>query len=480
MDASALTVEEAAELLPEINTANAAYAAGDHWQNGDGYSGPLLPSDNPLYSTWLSGLERIFVSRDVLKEIRQRDRRGLTGKAWKWQIISANADQPLAENEQERLTHALTEWIQKADAYGALGDAIEDSTWAGVDNSSARGVLRLYVSKANRNEDGSIPQGTLEESLARIQIEAPDPSQAAVISDKSSGQRTGVYLYTVDDEEAAEIVYLMDGQTVIRSVEDQEETAVDLGGRLTMAQIERPTIVDASLRSQQKFLNHAWTAYQAAIGGAGWPEDFFYGLLPPGEWIQDDDGSPLFVPEPLRRGPGSIHFLQPDTVIDRDGKETAVSAGHTRVNPADHRIFIETVETLRAAMLGQAQQEHVLLTGLSQASGDKIELAKGDFEASLSETARQVSQTVSWILETALLLAGIFSNEDMSHVRVNVEVQIDTGVVTSDQKQKLSELAAGGFLSHESALAEAGYLNPAAEVERVRSQAAGAAGVNHE
>lgn len=228
-------------------------------------------------------------------------------------------------------------------------------------------------------------------------------------------------------------------------------------------------VMDKSMRSLQKFYNHVCTAFQAAVGGAAWPEDFFFGLLPPGQWETGEDGKDVFVPEPLVRGPGRAHFLQPGTVLDEDGSERAIMGGrHARTQPVPATLFIEAKNNIQSDMIASAFQAYTEITGMAQASGEKLQLARGDFESAATDTANETRLMVRWLLETALLMAqAIEGGGEPTKYNIPVAVQIDTGVVTAEHKLILSQLRTDKFISHETALAEAGYPNPTAEILKI-------------
>jgi hypothetical protein len=470
-----LNIEDLEAKIPAINEANALFAAGDHWQGGAGYTGPSLPTDHPLYSSWLTEMERIFVWQDVLKEIRRRARWALTGKAWTWKLLD-NENKPLPKSEEEELRRFIEEWMEEKQVISIVADAIEDSSWAGDEGTPGRGMLRFYIPE-QRLEGGRAQAEDLGQAMNLIELEAPAPATAVVFSDADSGYEK-VGFISWEEEKAgegfnrAEIVYVDDnGMTILESLLASEAVAagttdINLGGALTMYQLERPLLIDGAIRSQQRFLNHTFTAFQAGIGGAAWPENFFFGLLPPGSWEENADGELGFIPAPLERGPGRSHFLQPATVLDADDTEKAFGTGYTQASGISPHLFTEAIKALRSSIIESAFQEYTMLTGLAQASGEKLQLAKGDFEASMTDMANQTRLMVRWVIETVIALAeGITGTAEPRGIKAFVEVQIDTGVVTIEQKLLLSQLRTDGFISHTTALAEAGYQHPTKEIE---------------
>lgn len=485
-----LEVEDLTKKIPPINGENALYAVGDHWQAGAGYTGPKLPDDHPLYNDWLTEMERIFVSRDVLSEIRKRERWALTGKAWTWSLQDAE-NKPLAEAEATELRTYIEDWMKEKQIISTIADAIEKSSWAGDQGQDGRGVLRFFIPQERLDEGGNMKAENLGQALQLIELEAPDPATAVVFSDADSAYEKVGFISWKEEKggkefERAEIVYVNEqGLTVLENLIDSDLVTSDmvefnLLKSLTMYQFDRPLLIDRSQRSMQKFLNHSMTAFQAAVGGAAWPEDFFLGLLPPGTWVEQGDGELVFQPEPLKRGPGRSHFMQPATVVDEDGGEKAIAAAkHVRTDPVSPHLFTAAESSIVANMLSSAFQGYTLLTGLAQASGEKLQLAKGDFEASATDMANETRLMVSWVIETALALAEhiLGGSSEPSGTNAYVEVQIDTGIVTMEHKLLLSQLRTDAFISHETALAEAGYSQPIAEILKIiksREEAAAA------
>jgi len=474
-----LEVEDLEKKIPSINESNRLYSIGDHWQAGFGYTGPRLPADHPQYGQWAAEMQRIFVSEDVLNEIRKRERWALTGKAWTWEIHDLD-NKPLAEAEALELKQFVENWLEEKQVVSTVADAIENSGWAGDEGQDGRGVLRFFIPEQRLEQGGTIKAENLGMALSLIELEAPDPGTAVVFEDADSEyEKTGFISWSEEkagkEFDRAELVFINEqGLTVLESLIDSEEVStgtveLPLLGNLTMYQLERPLLMTSSQRSQQRFLNHVYTAFQAAIMGAAWPEDFFFGLLPPGHWEESEDGKEAFIPDPMVRGAGRSHFLQPAMVIDdNEVEKAAMSGGFTRTQPVSPNLFTEARKELRNSMIASAFQEYTLLTGLAQASGEKLQLAKGDFEASATDMANETRLMVRWVIETALLMGQfILGGGEPTPYRALVEVRIDTGVVTTEQKLLLSQLRTDRFISHETALAEAGYSQPTAEILKI-------------
>ena len=470
-----LEVEDLEEKIPEINESNRLYAEGDHWQDGAGYSGALMAADNPSYSEWLADKERTFVSMDILSEVRKRERWALTGKAWTWHLRDEN-NEPLGDEGKE-LTNWINNWFEKKQIVSTIADCIENSSWSGEDGQNGRGILRFYIPES-RLENGRVDAEDLGQALELIELESPDSGTAVVFTDADSEYEPVGFIKWVEEKggdeiERSELVYVDEqGLTILETLEGESTGSIELNllKKLTMYQLERPLLITSSMRSQQKFLNHSMTAFQATISAAGWPEDFFMGILPPGEWIEGEGDDPdTFVAAPIDRGPGRTHFFQPSVTEDEDGIAKAIQGGvHSKSQQASPHLFTEAKKEGRENILASAFQEYTSLTGLAQASGEKLQLAKGDFEASATDMANETRLMVRWVIETALAMAeNITGTTEPTDYNVFVDVRIDTGVVTTEQKIQLSQLVAENFIPLRTALSEAGYSHPEAEVQQI-------------
>ncbi|MCA9921996.1 MAG: hypothetical protein KC421_06485 [Anaerolineales bacterium] len=95
VDYSTLTFDDAVELIPDTSadwfTANSKFAAGDHWQDGDGWVGPQLGSDHPLKNTADTYIQRIFTVEDMIRDLMDRHVSGVLGKAMSWTMVDRTA-----------------------------------------------------------------------------------------------------------------------------------------------------------------------------------------------------------------------------------------------------------------------------------------------------------------------------------------------------------------------------------------------------
>ena len=474
-----LEIKDLEDKIAPINENNRLYVQGDHWQEGDGYSGALMQSTDERYGLWLADKERTFVSMDILSEVRKRERWALTGKAWTWHIQDENGE-PIDEATEKELDGYLTNWFEKKQVVSTVADCIEHSSWSGDRGFPGRGMLRFYIPEVRLN-NGRAEAENLGQALELIELESPDSGTATVIEDADTEYEPVGFISWKEEKggeeiERAELVYVNEqGMTVLEILagESTGTSEINLRKKLTMYELKRPLLITESLRSQQKSLNHALTAFQSTVSAAGWPEDFFIGVFPPGKWVQAADGTETYVADPIDRGPGRTHFFQPVTGKDADGTEKAIQSGsHSKSQQASPHLFTEAKKDARENILASVFQEYTSLTGLAQASGEKLQLAKGDFEASVTDMANETRLMIRWVIETALALAeSITGVTEPTEYNVFVDVRIDTGVVTTEHKIQYSQLVNEKFISRLTALSEAGYNQPEAEIKVLEQEA---------
>ena len=523
MDFNLLEYEDALEMIPDKDAewfkVNQAFAQGDHWQEGAGWTGPRLDENHPLSAEALGYIERIFVSEDTFNEIIERHADGVAGSEFTWSVVSAaaegeggsgaggsgaggggaagaagggtavtpggggdgQADQPLIA-EAELL---LREWIDTQGAIKALHDAVSSLAWSG------RGPLRLYVPAGRRDESGMIPPGELPVSIMRIFVESPDPAQTAVALDPDTKDEIGIYTYTTaEDEDVAELVYIQPESkederplTVLRVTgEGGEMVELDFGGRLTMFEMRQNRLMTNSIVSNQKKLNHAATAEQSNLATAGWIARLILNGQMPGDYKRDQEGNlvldnsgrPQFVADPMVWGPESVNFIVGVTTTDEDGNERIANPTYVREEPSSPEVFIQTKVETRKFMLSRAKQAYVFLADDGRVSGESRLRARSDFESSLNKTKQELDKAITWLLETALAMAATFSGKPgyFDAVRIMADAQIDIGIVTPEERRVAKEMCEAGLVSKRTALTWIGINDVEGELQQMQLEAA--------
>lgn len=468
--------QELRTLTPAWVGTNAKFYAGDHWQGGEGWSGPR-PVPGPGYAQTMDEIRRAFVSKNGIKEIVGRHVAGVVGREPTWGLTMRR---PLAEGEEptpeeqaliKEAEAALTSWWDTRKAHQLIQKAVTTLLL------SERAALRLFV-PAGQLVDGAVPLGDLATSLERIYLDHPAPAQAAMLTDTASMQEAGVYIYQAARRTVADVSYREGGETVIRTLsgKDAEEVRLDLGGHLLIHELVRPALVSEQVRQHQALLNLALTMLARNVVQAGFLERIITNGLPPGEWVKDPaTGKDVFKPVPMKTGAGTTNYVNGLPIEDAEGHITDyTTAGVVHRDPVAVTTFAETRLIAYTGILEEVQQLHALIAGDATASGESRRQAMADFLASLFLTLPEVNRAGRWLLETLLGLASVFSGQPgrFAELRATFECRINPGPLASDELRLIIDLVKEKLLSQESGMGVTGYVEDvAAELARLEAEA---------
>lgn len=491
-----LTPQTAAERIPDRAAQwvkdNISFYTGDHWQGGRGWSGPMLSSSSEFYQSTLDNLAGVFVSQNAIAEIVDRHVAGVVGRTPGRHITLVrplkNGEQP-TPNEQALMDEAealLTSWwtTQNGVTPRALGDSgiklcspHEVLQLAAASSLLARrGVLRLFVTPAalrDGAETAVLPSMPVEEAIGVIKAGSPAVTQAAVVVDAATLRPGGVYLYKDGDVDRLEITAVdEDGRTVIRITDDEgsgSEIALELGGRLTMHEIERKPLVTEQIRQAQKALNKAKTTGSKNLDSAFLERVFFNSQMP---GVQNADGT--FTPAEFQVGPGTANFLAGLPIYNEHNQITGYTDPSAYFHdPTPSTVYTDSGEDFYRGILQEASQVYTLISGDATASGESRIQAKGEFENSLMDTKAEVGAALRWMLETVLALAAAIAGQPGRYdgLRVVGDARLDLGVVSTEEQRQTAEAYKSGLLSRETAIRRIGVDDPAAEAARLDAEA---------
>jgi hypothetical protein len=496
-----------ADIQPLIEAAIRFYN-GDHWQNGDGWIGPRPQVGEIGEAEVLTMIENAFVSRNVIKEIVDRHARGVVGFEPAWRFIPRR---PMEDNEDptdaeqadiDDIEAALTEWWNARKIHGTIKSAVADLLQA------QRSHFRMYVPRGLLVEGPAVPQsdGTtkpgprgvsvkgqdgLAGALKFIYVDHPLPTNAAVYTDPDSQQSVGILIYrqnagSVDKEEGpetAELTYLNEiGQTVIRTVSKDTATSAsftfDLGGHLTMIEMDREPLITKQLTQGQKALNLALSMMPRNVMSSGFLERVLLNAQMPGYWTDasgnrttDINARKKFVPLPYKAGAGTTNFVRGMDYIDGKTGETKIT--DPTISFREPSPVAPTAEAKRSHyqdMLEEADQAHVLLQAEATPSGRSREQARADYLTSLSDTTAAVEAAGRWLLETALAMAELFGGRPNvlgALYRCDFTAKINAGPITDAERTANEASVDKRTLSRESAMERNGVMDVDAELSKI-------------
>lgn len=484
--------------------AHRAFVEGDHLHAGAGHTvaglslgglagwiAPMPPPDHALYKSYYDGVVRGFVSSNKVGEVVGRHKAGVVGRQ---PSRGFESKEPLDEGAQ--MTPELMRLKRQADAWAAerwetegmhtsLQDAVAALLYAG------RQPARLLLPRGFLVKDGerwTIPRVGLPQMLKMIRLTYPKPEECSVYVDPDTFEEVGVFTYTRDGENRAEITWVdrssatadRPGLTVVRVVGDSgtlDQRTYDFGGLIPMFEMRRHPLVTPQMIQNNKALNLAASSIPRNIWTAGARARAAINLDRPSHDIIGDDGKVTKVYETMDWGAGTINFLQGTPIIDEtDGKIKGYANGHLEVeDPVEVRPSVEAVDFHTWQIHSEARQLHAITGTDSAASGLKLLVARVDYLGTLTETKPTVDACIEWQMQTRQAMAEAFTGgregARLNHqytgvLRANAECKLDPGPITSEERKALDELVQNGRLSEETALALMGVEDVAEEKAR--------------
>jgi hypothetical protein len=491
----ALTLDESKKLvedsIPAEAHTSAKFIAGDHWQNGDGWVGPVPDLDDPDYGITLSLIKQAFTSRNVIKEIVNRHMRGVIGEEPTIGVaprVPLKAGEKMEDAQVERkreLEAAITEWWDSRGAHLTIQKAVARSCWAG------RSSLRLYVPRG-KVLTGVIPtQPDITSALSLVYLDAPDPLLSTVHVDEDTKDQIGVLLTEVGGDLRVELTYLGPSTstiendpknprpTIIRTIDKDADTQflVAIGGRITMYVIERELIITEQQHQMQKALNLCQSMIPRTVVTGGFLERIILNALPPGHWLTDAKGKKIqFVRTTWQTGPGTTQWVRGIELPQKDGSVQLTTPSVTLREPSDTKPADDGKRALYQDMLEEADQAHILMNGDANASGKSRQEGRSDYEVSLTQTEAPTNGAGRWVIETILAMAEQFMMKPgtiLNDWRGQFECRVNSGRVTFEERQQILRERDAGLISNETAMSQIGVLDVQGEMDRMSAEQGG-------
>lgn len=498
--------------LDEIPKRSLQFYQGDHWQDGKGWVGPRRPEGDEGYVEELNEIERGFVSRNAIAEVVERHVQGVLGRLPHWYLAPQrpieDGKEPSPEetaliNEANAL---LTGWWDKRKALVYLQRALAYAL------NAERGAVRLYIPRGLLQELQQqpapvVPGGNgaggvkitardMAQALDLVFLEAPRPDMANMVKDPDTERQAAVLVQETmgigeggqeSREQQAEVVYLADRAnsaqpllTVIRMLtqngRDRRITA-NLGGRLTIAQIQRKALINLQVHQQQTALNLAESMIPRNVVTGGFLERIFFNAMPPGYWVKDDasPGGKKFIQNPLMTGAGRNTFLQGTQYKGKEGETILANPSAQFREPIEVSAPVSAREAHYASILEETKQTHILLNDEATPSGKSREQARADYESSLFNSQEPVESVGRWLLETVLALAENFTGQEGKYtgkLRVVFECRLNTGPISVEERKQNQSEVEDGLLDQQTAMAANGVVSDVdAALARIAMQA---------
>lgn len=497
MPYATLSLQDAKKLIPDAAAAwvkaNHAYRDGDHWQRGAGWVGPQ--PDRKDSTTW-ANIRKVFVSRQIIGELVSRHVDAVLGDRPQWTVQLTrplhDGEEPTSDEQQliDEANHILrgfwsrrgavtTDYEELVTPYDAINHALGNGLYF------RRGVLRLFVPSRFLDDEGRIPPQAADSALEMVFLQSLDPAEATVGLDRQTMDQVGICVYKTDGGERGELVFLGEREegagrpTVFRVVggagDDQTEemAALDLGGHLTMYEINVPLLVTEQVRSLQAQINMTFTMMGRNTVQAGFLERLILnGQLPFRTEVDKSTGQLTRIDEEFNVGAGTINFISGIEYTDENGSRHLANPAVVYRDPVPPDTFMHGEGMLYAALLAEAKQTHALISRDAAASGESRVQARSDFYNSLLPAAREVETALAWLLNTALKLAAIISGTPgrFDALVVSAQARINTGPLTGEERRIIAEMVEKGILSHRTALGMLGVSDVDAELQQIATE----------
>jgi hypothetical protein len=514
-----------ADMTANDYSLNRLYYDGDHWQMAEGWSGPRPDAGERDAGLALRAIERSFVSKNCIKEVTSRTTNSILSREPSWFLTNksargSNETLTAAEEALRREGEAvLTEWWDRTNAAEVLSQAVVNALLG------KRSSLRLYVPPGLLTPDGRVPvaAGDLSAAASCIELEAPYPHEGGVIVDRASKRRYGVFIYTEADGiqgNLAEVVYTappalggpgavinsatppptiiriignpdnidgtndpapaalvaVDGTELLTDV-NVRQAVLQLGGRLTIFEIEVDQLVTQQVRQLQRAINKAMTMGDHNVEVAGFVERTIFNGQMPGHYEADPErpGRKRFVRDNYVTGGGAINFINGIPVYDAQGviKGVADPSIHVR-QPSLPDAFERTERWYYAALLDECHQAHYMLAGSEYVSGESRVQSRAEYVETLRRIKKVIDAAGRWLLETVLALSSWFADKPLMFepMRASFSCRVIPGPATAEGIRSAIELRSAGGLSREGMMERTDIEDVDAEVRRIENEEA--------
>jgi hypothetical protein len=490
---------------------------GDHFQNGAGWNGPGLSSNDDGYNVYQQRLKDKFTSRNLLAEVCSRHADAVTSIEASWSLVprrelgtvdvtetpggaatpaTSSQRDTATSNEQaliDEATAALTTWWDGSGVWQAVQQAAETLQWAALKPRLAVAALRAYIARSAVIA-GQVPTAPLAEVMAAIRIAHHSPLACGVARDSDGMATLGFFAYQ-DDEQNNVLELLERGSSddVVLTIDTQGKAQTIVYPIKTLPIVEITTarpLITQQAKEQQRLVNKTLTMLSLNLDGAGMVERVISNAQLAGSWVNasgeevtEDVAGARFVPAATAVGPGTMTAFQGLPIMGPDGSVAGYTTPNVqRFEPISTATFTEASALQLSVFYAEVKQAHMLIAGDATASGVSRQQAVADFKASVGITAKAVEKALRELLMLVLRWGAYLEAPDNPTawgrfdrlLRVQVECRLSTSQPTSEDNNDTRASYDKGLLSQETAMNRIGVEDPAAELARIAAEKAAA------
>lgn len=431
-----------------------AFIEGDHWQKQAGWIGwrPESGSKSAV-NTWIF-IEQNFTAKNVIGGMIKRLKGAIAGQQPDFAIVPKDRD-----NASEALNVKLSQWDRAVNAWWTNKN-VHSEIRKYVQNRTAHGkaCLRIYIPKGLITKVGEkykLNVSNFEEALEKIYVKAHEPENYIDGCDEDFGEKYSVVRLKADDsplEENStndydyEICFVdKNKQTILRTLNKEgqkQKISLDLKGKSLIFINGEYTdaIVSPTIKMQQKAVNHAKTGESLALSNINFPETTFIDVELPTEKVLQPSGK-YEEKLSLRSGWGVMRKLYSKIVSDAEGGDRPLSGQMIQRQPTDPKYFASVADNNTRDMHQEAGMLYIYLADSEYASGDAKLEAMADYLILLVDYQTEIDTIGRWLLETVILLAARFSNQngDADKFEVTFSSKLTMGRLTVEERRLMIE-----------------------------------------
>lgn len=499
-----------------------AYLRGDHWQDGNAYTGPGVDETGKLAGANKTKARRSFVAVPEAEGCISHRVDGACGIQADVSVQPVNPesvdDSGLAvpsdaqTQEAESWRRDIGKWWDRVNLWGGSDFRKPTGVRGMVAYASAHptgsACLRVFLNPSSLVETGAadgslrLPRQTDRgAALQHIEVTAPSPDRCAVYTDPDTLQPAGVFLYTDEgNKDWAEVWFARTEAgrrvTVQRNISETiaQERVYPWSGYLPIQQADIGTLLSEPQLTLQGAINHAASSLKRSTEAHGYTSRTEINGADDGAWLTTrpegvefpetrvQDGVTLYLnPEPPELGNSVIRKLRgftytasidPDTGKTTEGITTPAVHYHEPSPPEN----IITALNANITMFREGCRQGHRVSGLSgstaEASGDAYEQKRAGFEADVRSVAETVDSTVIPLLVCVTLMAEWHTGDDVPTFAddwtVLVQSHPSAGPVSTERQSTTIALKDAEVISPDEATARVGIQDVQGERDRIR------------
>lgn len=498
---------------------NRRYFTGDHWLDGLGYIGPSVAKGDTGTQEIMLRIQRLFCSKNVVKEIVFRQVSANLGRAPDIAINSRQprkkvpkpnftapidqpdtepplVDEPFTTEQQQAIADAVSAlkvFLKDAGAAAAMKRAAKARLWGG------RSYLRVFIPQAKLRRQ----YGSLAEAIQAVVVDYPDAKDACVHRDRLTAEELSLVKFVIDEQKnqsAIEISFVDDSGATFVGVlatptealpagqveavaQPQPDTnglspaiqqlssPLPLNGWLTTYQLSGEPLISDQVVQNNASLNLALTMANHVMVETGFSEMALTNVELDSE-ESTEGAKKVRKPKPILRGAGIVNNFVGVANQDAAGAETFATPGVHWKEPSPITTHRDGKELAYKNILEEVSQLHALITGDAATSGESRKQALTDFVSRCLDFKDEIDAAGAWLCEVALLLAaGLIGQSDKYlPLKVVFDSKIFVGDLTVEEQNAVLSQVEKKVRSRKSARVILGIPDNDAEEEQIKRE----------